>query len=160
MACNPFQVPFSAVSLSASTAKTVAGVKAATNVPLKILEAALTMNGTTSSDSAALVEPARCTFATNSPGTNSTSTTPVKLEPGRAETIQATAGHTWTTEPTVITALDPGYTAQYTGAFVRAYPFAGAMLVVAGAAGFVIRVTPGATVTGSLACSGWIKAEE
>ncbi len=155
MAANPCDVNFSAVALTASTARTVAGVKAATNVALKILEAAASFDGATSSNAPALVDFARCTFATNSPGTNSTSYTPVKREPGRAETVQATAAHTWTTEPTVVTAQGTKYVGQFNGLYHYIMPFSSPM-IVAGAAGFVIR----ANSPNNVNASGHITFEE
>lgn len=155
MAMNQFDAPFSSIALSAATAKSVVGVKAASNIALKLLEAAISFDGSTSSYTPAVVDFGRCTFATNSPGTNSTSLTlgNTKRDPGRQETIQATGGYGWTTEPTVITAQHSKDIGQYNGIYHYINPFA-SPIVIAGGAGFVIRAnSPNAVnVTGHLTC--------
>jgi hypothetical protein len=151
MAANPCDVNFSSVALTGTTAKTVAGVKAATNVAVTVLENRFSADGATSSNAPAVVDLARCTFATNSPGTNSTSFTPLKREPGRAETVQATAGYTWTTEPTVITAQNTMDVGQFNGLYHYINPY-NIPFVVAGAAGWVIR----ANSPNNVNCSGGI----
>jgi hypothetical protein len=153
VAANQFDVNASTVALTASTAKTVVGVLAATNVALKLLEASASFDGATSSNAPALVDFARITFATNPPGTNSTSVTPAKREPGRAETIQATAGITWTAEPTVVTAQHSKDVGQFNGCYHLIHPFA-SPLVIVGAKGFGIRANSPNNVnfTGHLTC--------
>src|SRR5690348_10168494 len=103
MAYNQFDVPATTVALVAATAKSVVGLKAATNVCVKVTELSMSFDGATSSNAPAVCEFMQSTFATNAPGTNSTSVTPSKRDTGRAETIQATAAKAWTTEPTVLT---------------------------------------------------------
>lgn len=93
-----------AVALSAATAKTILGVKAHANSGLLVKEAFVSFDGVTASAIPALIELCYCTFASNSPGTNSTSVTPAQLS-GRVLTAGFTAGKTWTTEPTTITVL-------------------------------------------------------
>jgi hypothetical protein len=155
MAMNQFDVPYASVALTGTTVKTVAGVKASTNVALKLLEAAISFDGATSTATPAVVDFGRCTFATNSPGTASTSLTlgNTKRDPGRAETIQATAGFTWTSEPTVITPQHSKDIGQFNGIYHFIHPMA-SPIIIAGGAGFVIRVTPTATVnvTGHMTC--------
>ncbi len=104
-------------SAAASTAKTIIGVKA----------------GPT------LIEICYCTWATNSPGTNSSSTTPNQIS-GRVLTAGFTSGKTWTGEPTALTvlwafALDPNK-----GLFVYDFPL-GDSPDSALAEGFAIRTT-------------------
>lgn len=140
MAANQFDVPASAVALTAATAKTVVGVRAATNVCLKVTEAAISFDGATSTNAPAICEFNQITFATNPPGTNSTSVTPPKRDAGRAETVQATAARNWTAEPTVHTVqrvLDVG---QYNGVVVYMHPFASPHIVVGGS-GCGLRLT-------------------
>lgn len=109
------EVPWLTVALSASVAKTVAGLKAPANQCVKILEVSCSHDGATSSNAPDITEFARCTFSTNSPGTNSTSVTIGKKDPGRDETVQTTAGHTWTVEPQAITNFRAINLAQYNG---------------------------------------------
>lgn len=140
MAFNQFDVPFNTVALAAGVAKTVVGVKAAANVALKVLEAAVSQDGAVSSNAPVVVDFGRCTFATNGPGTNSTSITlgNTKRDPGRAETIQATAAYGWSTEPTVVTPQHSKDIGQYNGLYHYINPFASPH-IVPGGQGFVIR---------------------
>lgn len=140
MANNKFDVPASTVALTATTAKTVLGIKAATNVCIKVTEVGISFDGATSSNAPVVCESMQSTFATNGPGTNSTSVTPAKRDTGRAETIQATAAKTWTTEPTVLTlqrVIDVG---AFNGVFYNIFPFDTPFIIIGGQ-GFVIRLT-------------------
>ncbi len=155
MAANQFDVNFSQVSLTAATAESVVGVKAAANIALKILESSWSANGATSSNAPAVVDFARCTFATNPPGTASTSATAQKRDPGRAETIQATAATTWTTEPTVVTPQHTKDIPQFNGCYHYIHPFS-SPLIIPGGQGYVIR----ANSPNNVSCSGHLTAEE
>ncbi len=93
-----------AVALSAATAKTVLGVKAHANSGLQLVDFHVSFDGVTASAVPVLIELAYCTFGANSPGTNSTSVTPLQ-RCGRVLTAGFTAGKTWSTEPTTITVL-------------------------------------------------------
>lgn len=140
MAKNQFDCNYRSVALVAATAKSVVGVKAAANVVLALLEASVSFDGATSSNAPAVCDFNRSTFATNSPGTSSTSLTPVKRDPGRAETIQATAAHTWTTEPTVLTAQHSKDVGQFNGLYHYINPFASPHIIVGGQ-GFCLTIT-------------------
>ena len=94
-----------AVALSAATAKTVLGVKAHANSGLLLQKLRYGFDGIATGKVPVLIEVCYCTWATNAPGTNSTSVTPVQVN-GRVLTVGFTAGKTWTTEPTVLTVLD------------------------------------------------------
>jgi hypothetical protein len=94
-----------AVALGAGTAKTIMGIKAGTTFILDWRGYRVAFDGVTASAVPALIEPATCTFATNAPGTASTSTT-VKNPYGRQVASGMTSAKTWTTEPTVVTAVD------------------------------------------------------
>lgn len=140
MARNVFDIPASAVALTAATAKCVLGVRASTNVCVALTERAISFDGATSTNAPAVCEFMQSTFGANAPGTNSTTTTPAKRDTGRAETIQATAARNWTTEPTTLTlqsALDVG---QYNGVVIYMSPFASPFVVIGGQ-GAVLRVT-------------------
>ena len=118
MAYNQFDVGAQTVSYTTGL-KTAIGVKASTNVCVKLTEARFSFDGSTSGNAPAQCEFDQITFATNAPGTNSSSATPAKLDTGRAETIQATAGITWTSQPTVITVQWPVAVGQYNGKSCR-----------------------------------------
>lgn len=153
MAGNQFDLPYRSVACTAATAKSVVGVKAAANIAIKVLEASVSFDGATSSNAPAVVDFDRCTFGANSPGTNSTSLTPLKRDPGRDETVQATAAHTWTTQPTTLTAQFSKDVGQFNGLYHYVLPFA-SPLMVAGGAGFVITITSPNNVnaTGHITC--------
>lgn len=93
-----------AIALTAATAKTVLGLKAHANSSLLWRHWALGFDGVTASAIPVLVELGYLTWATNSPGTNSTSTT-IQQEFGRPLTAGFTGGKTWTTEPTAYSIL-------------------------------------------------------
>lgn len=134
-----------AVALSAATAKTVVGVKAHANSGLLLLGYRVAFDGVTASAIPALVEIGYCTWGANSPGTNSTSTTP-RQRLGRVLTVGFTSGKTWTAEPTTITVSGeiPLLTPNG-GTIIYDYPL-GTELDSALAEGFVMRVTAPATV--------------
>lgn len=91
-----------AVALAAATAKTIIGVKGNGAFGVDLLGFSVGFDGVTASAVPVLIELCYATWATNSPGTNSTSTT-VRTNYGRAVASGMTAGKTWTTEPTVLT---------------------------------------------------------
>lgn len=156
MAKMQAQVPFTTVALVAATAKSVVGIKAPTNQCAILLELGLGFDGATSTNAAAIVELMGSTFATNGPGTNSTSVTPVKQDSGRQETVQTTAAKAWTTEPTVLTLWRSIDVPQYNGFIVLPLRQWFSELVIAGAAGFVVRITSPNNVN----VSGYLTFEE
>jgi hypothetical protein len=127
------------VALSAATTKTVLGVKAHANFGLDLIAiqfAALASGSSAPGFEPILVEIMYATWATNSPGTNSTSVTPVQ-EYGRSVTVGFTAGRNWTSEPTALTAIDEFLVHPQTG-YKEWRPF-GATPDCALSEGFVIR---------------------
>jgi hypothetical protein len=127
------------VALSAATTKTILGVKAHANSGLDLLRIALhalASGSTAPGFEPILVELCYATFATNSPGTNSTSVTPVQ-EYGRVLTAGFTAGRTWTTEPTTLTPIDEFALHPQTG--WQIWPPFGSTPDSALAEGFVLR---------------------
>jgi hypothetical protein len=133
-----------AVALSAATAKTILGVKAHANSGLLLKKLKIAFDGVTASAIPVLVETGYCTWATNSPGTASTSVTPAQKN-GRALTAGFTAGKTWTTEPTVITVLDEILIPAFMGSAWYDVPL-GDEYDCALAEGFVVRCTAPAAV--------------
>lgn len=154
MAYNQFDVPAQAVSY-ATGLKTAIGIFAATNVCVKVLESVFSFDGSTSTATPAQCEFDQITFATNAPGTNSTTVTPSKSDTGRGETIQATAGKTWTAQPTVISLQWPIAVAQYNGIYHAVNPFVSPFIAIGGK-GCGISINSSATVN----FSGRLHAEE
>lgn len=133
-----------AVALAAATAKTIIGAKAHANSGLQLVGFRIGFDGVTASAVPVLVELGYCTWGANSPGTNSTSTTP-RQRAGRSLTAGFTAGKTWTTEPTTITVLDEWLLTPNGGLVILDYPL-GTEPDSALAEGFVIRCTAPAIV--------------
>lgn len=133
-----------AVALTAATAKTIIGVKSHANFGLDLKKYRLSFDGVTASAVPALVELCYATFATNSPGTNSTSTTILQTY-GRLITAGATAGKTWTTEPTVLTVIDSFLLTPNGGTVLYDWPL-GDTPDSALSEGFAIRVNAPAAV--------------
>src|SRR6266571_8703689 len=96
-----------ATALAAGTAKSVIGVSGTANFGVDLTKFRLSFDGVTASAIPVLVELCYATFATNPPGTNSTSIT-VQQEYGRSIVAGFTAAYAWTAanEPTVLTTLD------------------------------------------------------
>lgn len=88
------------VALVAATAKTVLGVLAPATFGCDLRGLEIAFDGITNTDKPVLVEITQCTFATNGPGTNSTTATVTQVY-GRSIVAGFTAGYAWTVEPTV-----------------------------------------------------------
>lgn len=133
-----------AVALTAATAKSIIGVKSHANFGLDLIKFRVAFDGVTASAVPVLVELGYCTFGANSPGTNSTSTTPRQAY-GRVLTAGLTSGKTWTTEPTTITTLDDWLLTPNGGVVLYDFPL-GTSPDTALAEGFVLRLTAPAAV--------------
>lgn len=149
-----YTIPGSAIALTASTPKTVLGAKAHANSGLLLKKMHLGFNSVTAADQPPTVEILYLTWATNSPGTNSTSVTPFQVG-GRVMTPGFTGGKNWTTEPTVVSQAVPIYLPP-NGTGLYDIPL-GDEFDCALAEGFGLRITPGASAT-SLSFSGalWV----
>lgn len=93
------------VALAATTAKTILGVMAGASFGVELQYFSVAFDGVTASAVPVLIEICYCTFATNPPGTASTSVTPVQ-DYGRVIASGTTAAKTWSTEPTVLSTMD------------------------------------------------------
>lgn len=133
------------VALTAATAKSVIGVAATANFGVDLLGFELGFDGATSTAIPPQIEICQATFATNGPGTNSTSITPVQ-ESGRAITAGFTAAANWTTEPTVLTVMRATSLPAYQGSIWVDLAKDNTTPDNAVSAGFVIRITAPAAV--------------
>lgn len=133
-----------AVALSAATAKCILGWKAHANSSLLLVDFEVAFDGVTASAVPVLVEVCYLTWGANAPGTNSTSVTPAQRN-GRALTVGATAGKTWTTEPTTLTVIRERLLTPNGGLVIYDYPL-GKEPDCALGEGFAIRCTAPATV--------------
>jgi hypothetical protein len=137
MAFLQAELPWLTVAVTNAN-KTVAGFKTPTNQVVKVLEVLCSHDGNTSGNTPDITDLARCTFGNNAPGTNSTTVTLGKKDPGRAESVQTSGATTWTTEPTTVTPFRSFNLPQYNGLYHHILPFA-APLIVVGGQGFVVR---------------------
>lgn len=134
-----------AVGLVAATAKSVLGVKAHANSGLQLKAFEIAFDGVTASAIPVLIELGYCTWATQSPGTLSTSVT-VRQSYGRALAAGFTAAKDWsTTQPTAITPLKEFLMAPDKGLVMYQFPL-GQEPDCALAEGFVLRITSPATL--------------
>ena len=128
-----------------ATIKTVVGAKAHANSGLLLTGFVISFDGVTASAVPVLCELSYCTWATNSPGTASTSTTPRQIQ-GRVLTAGFTAGRNWTTQPTVLTPIFPAFTLTPNGGtLIYDFPL-GEEPDCAFGEGFALTVTAAATV--------------
>lgn len=132
------------VALSAGVAKSVIGVLAPAQFGCDLTGFRLAFDGVTASAVPVQIEVCQSTFATNPPGTNSTSITPVQVY-GRAITAGFTAASNWTTEPTVLTVADAFSLTPNGGTLVYDFPFPKS-LDNAVSTGFAIRLNAPAAV--------------
>lgn len=92
------------VALAAATPKSVLGVIGPASFGVDLQGFELGFDGITAGVTPVTIEICSATFATNAPGTNSTSVTVTQTR-GRAITAGFTAAKNWTTEPTVLQVL-------------------------------------------------------
>lgn len=93
------------VALVAATLKYVLGIKSGAAFGLELLKVGVAFFGTSPTNEPVLVELCYSTWATNSPGTASTSVTPQQVT-GRVLAHGTTAAKDWSSTPTAITVLD------------------------------------------------------
>lgn len=132
-------------ALTASTARTILGVKSNAAFGIDIRKFSVAFQGVTATDNPVLVELVYCTFATNAPGTNSTSVTPTQSY-GRVTANGVTAAASWTAEPTVITVLKQYLLTPNGGLLIEEFAPDHGFDTALGE-GLAIRVTPGATIS-------------
>jgi len=133
-----------AVALAAGVAESVFGIKGNAAFGVDWLGFRLGFDGVTASAVPVTVELCYATFATNSPGTNSTSVT-IRTNYGRAVASGMTAAKNWVAEPTVLTVFDEFVLTPNGGLIVREFP-RDRTPDSAFAEGFVVRCTAAAIV--------------
>lgn len=109
------------VALAAGVAKTCLGVKGGAAFGIDFIGFSIGLDGVTAAAVPVLFEVCYCTWATNGPGTNSTSTT-VDTQYGRAVASGVTAARAWSAEPTVLTPFMELLIPAYAGLFVYDFP--------------------------------------
>lgn len=139
------------VFTSATAAQTAVGVEStATDCGLALLAYRIGY-AASAAGTGITIRVGSATFATNAPGTNSTSVTPIQTSGRTIAATNITAGVNWTAEPTVKTYLGGGLVIQ---------PFGGSLdeelgtdreldTFVSGGMGFFLEHTPAAAVSTS-----------
>lgn len=151
MAANRITVSCATQAVTA-TPKSILGVKAAANIALRAWKIAVSCDGVDATKGPALIEICSCTFATNGPGTNSTSVTPAKEDTGRDETVQCTAARAWSAEPTVLTVAGQFNVPTFNGVVIATLNN-----IIPGGAGLVVRVTLPSGVTNNCSITLWLE---
>lgn len=134
---------FTEADVNFSTVKSILGAKAHANSGLILKALSIEFQGIIATGEPVLVELCYATWATNSPGTNSTSCT-VRQGTGRVLTAGFTAGYGWSAEPTVLTVLEPHFIHPQAGVIYQ-IPL-GDEYDAALAEGFVLRCTAAVAV--------------
>lgn len=93
------------VALAAATVKSVLGVKSGATFGLDLKKLRVAFHDSDATELPVLIELCRSTWATNSPGTNSTSVTPAQGY-GLRVAHGITAAKNWTSEPTALTVIE------------------------------------------------------
>lgn len=149
-----FTITWTAVGLTAATAKTVAGVISSANTPVDFAEVAVGGDGASGN---LLVE---MVYGTNAGAGTSTPFTPLQFR-GRAQTIAAAGSITYSAEPTVLTVIKRWRFPWPGGPFVLQSPLGRELNSITAAATsgkFAgVRCTSSATVTNS---DGYAEIEE
>jgi hypothetical protein len=127
------------VALVAATAKCVLGIDADANRVVVPTEFSVGFDATVATREAVVVEFCAVTWATNAPGTNSTSVTPVRIR-GPAVDDASSAARAWSSEPTVVTPLAEWLIEQKSGV-IDLQQVLGREKVSGVGEGFVIRCT-------------------
>lgn len=130
------------VALSAATAKSIIGIRAGASFSIELLMASVAFDQSGSAaptNEPITVELCTATFATNAPGTNSTTITPAQFG-GPVLTHGMTAARNWTTEPTVLAVIDEFLVHPQAG-LKEYFPLGGEPNPGGLNNGFVLRVT-------------------
>lgn len=138
-------VTTAAVALVGAAPKTILGVKSAADFGIDLKKYRVAFDGVTASAIPVLMELCYCTWATNGPGTNSTSRTPAQLY-GRVIAHGVTAASAWTAEPTVLTVIEEHLITPAGGLEIYDFPL-GDTPDSAVSEGFALRLTAPATVS-------------
>lgn len=131
------------IALSAATAKSVLGIRGNAAFGVDLIGIRFGFDGVSGSAEPVTIDLCYATFATNAPGTNSTSRTPAQLY-GRVLTHGFTGGSNWTAEPTVLTVIDSWLWHPQSG-IIYDVPL-GTSYDSAFSEGFVLRMTAPAAV--------------
>ncbi len=133
-------------AIAAATAETVLQLTAAANHRIRVKSFSVTVAGTSPID--LTVRIVRQTTA----GTSGTAVTPVKLEPGAAETIQTTAATNFSAEPTSTDVL--GYM-RLQGSYKEIFPLGNEIIIAGGG-----RIGIECTCTGTATVAAEFRFEE
>lgn len=140
------------ITLTSATAKTLLQLIAAANQRAMLKEVEVSFNGVTPAD-----PPIQVDLIVQTTAGTMTALTGVKVNSGDAETIQTTAAHTATAEPTNTSLRKSGYVHEQEGDR-RVFRFDGA-IPIGGGTRLGVFVTPG-TLTGTVKAIAGAEIEE
>lgn len=132
-----------------STLTTMLGLKCAANQAITLDEVDVGLDGTNSAQAPGIVDIDQTTWATNSPGTNSSTVPLVASDSGRPETIQTVGGKTWTAQPTVLVIWKSFLVPCYMGSVLMPLPLT-KPLTAKGGGGVSLAATLPSAVTANL----------
>lgn len=151
MAAHEFELSTASIALTGGAATTVLQVVAAANIRVRIMAFGVAFNGATSTSVPALVELVRQSTA----GTTS-ALTPTKKDDSIAETLQSTARHTATVEPTTGDTLKAINVPTYMGRYEWHAPSRERAIICGGGDRVGIRINAPANVS----VVAWMECEE
>lgn len=125
---------------SLTTLQTAIGVTGASDFGLMLKKFKIGAAGVVATNPSGIVRLFSATFATNAPGTNSTTSAPVQVN-GRTLASGCTGAYQWTTEPTVKTYVDEFPITPNGGTVMYDYPLGDEPDTPALASGFGIEIT-------------------
>lgn len=150
MAATPFRVPISSTAIVASTPKTVALAKAATNQRVKVTGVGLTTDGAVSTNTPLTVEIGRPTAGTGSAAVLK------KKDPDNQVTLQTIGTNTFTVEPVWTSLVDfTMFVPQFNGQIYLPIPQTVPDIIVGGGQ-YAVRITS----PNGVDVAGWLDCEE
>ncbi len=151
----------SAIALTGASAKTIFYINSGSANQPSFVELSVGFDGVTSTAVPALVELMYGTAATNStPGTGSTTFTPVQIRAWPAQTSVQTAANACSSEPTVLTSLKPWLVSPYGGLLIIQFPLGREPTGIVTAATSGKQVAVRCTAPANVNVRGYIEYEE
>lgn len=135
----------SAITIPAALT-TAIGVQAGTDFGLMLKKVHVGLTGTNAANTPVTVRLFSATYATNPPGTSSTSSTPIQVSGRTLAATNMLGAYLWTAEPTVKTYIDSFAVTPNGGTVVYDVPFGDEPDTPALGSGFGIELTPAQSV--------------
>jgi hypothetical protein len=147
MSAPLYRVDTGATAITIPAALTTAiGIQAGADFGLALKKIHIGFNGVTAANPPITVRLFSATYATNPPGTNSTSSTPIQVNGRTLAATNMLGGTLWTAEPTVKTYIDSWPLTPNGGTVLYDLPLGDEPDTPALGSGFGIELTPGQSV--------------